>query len=52
MGENARDANLVIHEYFFLDLKVVWSTVKDDLPRLKQQIDELLDRIVTAKERQ
>jgi uncharacterized protein with HEPN domain len=34
--------NLVIHEYFFVDLKIIWTTVKDDLPRLKQQIDGLL----------
>jgi uncharacterized protein with HEPN domain len=34
--------NLVIHEYFFVDLKIVWSTVKDGLPQLKQQIDGLL----------
>jgi uncharacterized protein with HEPN domain len=36
--------NIVIHEYFFVDLKIVWTTVKDDLPRLKQQIDALLHR--------
>jgi uncharacterized protein with HEPN domain len=34
--------NLVIHEYFFVDLKIVWSTVKEDLPGLKKQIDGLL----------
>jgi uncharacterized protein with HEPN domain len=34
--------NVVIHEYFFVDLKIVWTTVKDDLPRLKKQIDSLL----------
>lgn len=34
--------NIAIHEYFFVDLKIVWTTVKDDLPRLKQQIDGLL----------
>ena len=34
--------NLVIHEYFFLDLKIVWSTVRDDLPQLKKTIDGLL----------
>lgn len=34
--------NVMIHEYFFVDLRIVWSTVKIDLPRLKQQIDELL----------
>jgi uncharacterized protein with HEPN domain len=34
--------NVVIHEYFFVDLRVVWTTIRDDLPRLKQQIDDLL----------
>jgi uncharacterized protein with HEPN domain len=34
--------NVVIHEYFFVDSGIVWTTVKDDLPRLKQQIDGLL----------
>lgn len=34
--------NIAIHEYFFVDLEIVWRTVKDDLPKLKQQIDALL----------
>ncbi|HEX4228364.1 MAG TPA: HepT-like ribonuclease domain-containing protein [Bryobacteraceae bacterium] len=34
--------NVAIHEYFFVDLEIVWTTVKDDLPRLKQQVDALL----------
>jgi uncharacterized protein with HEPN domain len=34
--------NRVIHNYFDVNLSIVWSTVKDDLPRLKQQIDDLL----------
>jgi uncharacterized protein with HEPN domain len=34
--------NRVIHGYFFVDPKIVWTTVKDDLPRLKRQIDGLL----------
>jgi uncharacterized protein with HEPN domain len=32
----------VIHEYFDVDLTVIWGTVKDDMPKLKQQIDGLL----------
>src|SRR5215469_13625285 len=36
--------NLVIHAYFAIDLKVVWTTVRNDLPALKQQIDELLNK--------
>jgi uncharacterized protein with HEPN domain len=30
--------NVAIHEYFFVDLEVVCTTVKSDLPKLKQQI--------------
>jgi hypothetical protein len=33
----------IVNEYFFVDLKVVWTTIKDDLPRLKPQIDALLN---------
>jgi uncharacterized protein with HEPN domain len=36
--------NVAIHEYFYVDLQIVWKTVKEDLPRLKQQIDALLKR--------
>jgi uncharacterized protein with HEPN domain len=34
--------NKMIHNYFDVSLKVVWSTVKKDLPHLKQQADTLL----------
>jgi uncharacterized protein with HEPN domain len=36
--------NIAIHEYFFVDLEIVWTTVKGDFPKLKQQIDALLGR--------
>jgi uncharacterized protein with HEPN domain len=36
--------NVAIHEYFFVDLEIVWTTVKNDLPNLKQQVDALLKR--------
>ena len=26
--------NFVIYEYFFVDLKVVWTSIKNDLPQL------------------
>jgi len=32
----------MIHNYFDVNIDVLWSTVKDDLPKLKQQIDRLL----------
>ena len=34
--------NKVIHNYFDVDVSVVWKT-EDDLPRLKQQVDDLLN---------
>ena len=36
--------NIVIHAYFNVDLTIVWRTVQEDLPRLKQQIDQLLSQ--------
>ncbi|BDG59752.1 hypothetical protein caldi_08420 [Caldinitratiruptor microaerophilus] len=34
--------NRVVHEYLGVDLDVVWSTVRTDLPRLVRVIDRLL----------
>lgn len=42
--------NVVIHQYFDVDTNVLWTTVKDDLPRLKQQIDGLLKLPPSAPE--
>ena len=36
--------NVVVHQYFDVDLKVLWTTATDDLPKLKRQIDQLLQR--------
>ena len=27
--------NVMIHQYFFVDLRIVWGTVKSDLPQLR-----------------
>jgi len=35
--------NFLIHEYFGVNTKVVWDTCKEDLPKLKKLIDDLLD---------
>jgi Protein of unknown function DUF86 len=34
--------NIVIHAYFDVQLQVVWRTVQEDLPKLKQQVEHLL----------
>jgi uncharacterized protein with HEPN domain len=35
--------NLLIHEYFGVELPVVWDISQDDLPVLKRQVQEILD---------
>jgi len=32
----------VIHEYFGVDIDLVWDTVKKDLPKLKNNIIEII----------
>lgn len=42
--------NLVIHEYFFVDVNIVWTTVKKHLPGLKDQVEELLIEIRSGRD--
>lgn len=35
--------NKLIHDYFALDAEAVWFVVKNDLPKLKQQMVEILN---------
>ena len=37
--------NRMIHNYFDVNADVLWGTVKNDLPKLKQQIGELLTEL-------
>jgi uncharacterized protein with HEPN domain len=30
--------NILIHEYFGIDLEIIWKTVKEDLPELKRRL--------------
>jgi len=34
--------DVIIHEYFGVDLDLVWATVKKDLPALKRKIDNIV----------
>ncbi len=34
--------NILIHSYFDIDLDEVWSTIRDDLPPLIAQLEQLL----------
>lgn len=35
--------NVLIHEYFGVDLDAVWDTVKNDIPKLRQYINEIIE---------
>jgi uncharacterized protein with HEPN domain len=34
--------NILVHQYFRVDLEEVWATVERDLPKLKQQIQVIV----------
>ncbi|MBI2426682.1 MAG: DUF86 domain-containing protein [Candidatus Kerfeldbacteria bacterium] len=35
--------NILTHEYFGVDLEVVWKTVQEDLPSLRRAVEKLLE---------
>ena len=37
--------NLIIHEYFRVNLNIIWETIQTDLPPLVHQLEELLERL-------
>lgn len=34
--------NIITHEYFGVDLEIIWKTIKEKLPELKNKIEEIL----------
>ena len=34
--------NVIVHEYFGIDVEVVWKVIERDLPALKQTVQEIL----------
>ncbi|HBB02892.1 MAG: hypothetical protein US89_C0003G0010 [Candidatus Peregrinibacteria bacterium GW2011_GWF2_38_29] len=37
--------DILIHEYFGADFDLIWKVVKQELPKLKKQTKEILDKI-------
>lgn len=37
--------NKVVHEYFGLNEEILWKTIQDDLPRLKKELLEIIQKI-------
>ena len=42
LAEAVSTRNRLIHQYDDVDLKIVWNTVKNDLPELKKKIEGLV----------
>ena len=34
--------NKVIHEYFGVDIEILWKTITDDLSKLKEQVEKIV----------
>jgi uncharacterized protein with HEPN domain len=37
--------NVIIHEYFRVDLSIIWETIQTDLPPLVQQLQVLVEQL-------
>ncbi len=37
--------NKVIHEYFDVNIPIIWETVKDDIPNLQRQVKKVLKEL-------
>ncbi|MDI6778611.1 MAG: DUF86 domain-containing protein [Bacteroidota bacterium] len=37
--------NILIHEYFGVDEKIVWGIINRDIPELKIKVEQILDQI-------
>lgn len=42
--------NIIIHRYFGIDLKAVWSVAETDIPVLKEKIENMLGEMKDDKE--
>jgi uncharacterized protein with HEPN domain len=38
---NRRTADRIVHDYFGLDLEIIWEIIQHDLPELEEQIRAL-----------
>jgi uncharacterized protein with HEPN domain len=39
--------SIVAHDYFKVDLDIVWATIKSDLPAMRQDVQALLDGFIS-----
>jgi uncharacterized protein with HEPN domain len=41
--------HILVHDYFRIDTEIVWDVLEQDLPRLKQSLQALLNELETEK---
>ena len=44
LAEAVSTRNRLIHQYDDIDLRIIWNTTKNDLPELKKELVEILER--------
>jgi uncharacterized protein with HEPN domain len=37
--------NVLIHEYFGIDYKIVWNSIHENIPKLKEQINHIMTEL-------
>lgn len=42
--------NRLVHEYFNIELKIVWDTIRDDLPTLITQLESIVSQENSGKD--
>ena len=45
--EIIRMRNVIVHDYFKVDENILWSVVQRDVPKLKQQVERLVEEFPT-----
>ncbi len=46
MEQDARARNIAIHEYFGVDLSIIWQIVTKNIPETKPKIEVMLKNIL------